>query len=392
VCGFLVAYQLVLHHATWRRRAIALAPYAVLVLGWYVLRAGLGYGSEGTGSYVDPLAEPGAFVAAAAQRIPIFVGSLLGPLPADLWEVYFVRHDLTWLMVLLGLVVMAVLGLCFARLLRADPLARTWAIGGGLALVVVCGAHPNDRHLLLVGVAGSALVARFLAAWLDRRDPAQRAVLPRRGAAVVAIALFAIHAVFAPVLLPVRARLPGSIARGVDRIDALVPADAALADQDLVLVSVPFKYLCNFASVVRRSNGGVSPRRWRCLGVSPDDVVATRLDAHTLALRPAHGYLRFFEDTNVRARRVPFVPGERVELADFTAVVRAVTDDARPAEVEFRFATPLEDASLRWLVWQAGAYRPFTPPAVGQSVTIPAESFAFGDLLAEPAAPAAGGP
>jgi len=43
----------------------------------------------------------------------------------------------------------------------------------------------------------------------------------------------------------------------------------------------------------------------------------------------------------------------------------------------------LEDPSLRWLVWRDRAYRPFAPPAVGQTVTIPAAQFAFGDLLAD---------
>ena len=383
IAGYLVAYEIVLHRVALRQRVLALTPFAVLIVGWYVGRASLGYGSVGTGSYTDPISEPIAFVGAALQRIPILAHSQLGALPADLWEVVFVRRELTWLMVALGVAFLAVVGLVFARLLRTDPVARFWALGMGLALVAVCGAHPNDRHLLLVGIGGSALVARFLGAWVERRDPEQHDMLPRRGATVAAIVLFVIHGVLAPIALPIRARIPGSVNRGVARIDALVPSDPALARQDLVIVSVPFKYLCNFASVVRRSNGGVSPQRWRCLGVTPDDVVVSRPDARTLLLRPALGYLRFFEDTNVRARRVPFAAGDRVELPDLAIEVRAVTADARPAEIEVRFAVPLEDPSLRWVAWRDGAYRAFVPPPVGGSVTLPAESFAFGDLLSD---------
>lgn len=407
IAGYLVAYEIILHRVALRQRVLAFAPFAVLIVGWYVIRASLGYGSVGTGSYTDPVSEPVAFLGAALQRIPILAHSQLGPLPADLWEVVFVRRDLTWLMVALGVAALAILGLVLGRMLRADPVARFWAVGMGLALVAVCGAHPNDRHLLLVGIGGSALIARFLAAWVERREPAQHAtvaapaqpatvlaplplttlaprdLLPRRGATLAAIVLCAIHGVLAPIALPIRARIPGSVSRGVARIDALVPRDPALATQDLVIVSVPFKYLCNFASVVRRSNGGVSPNRWRCLGVTPDTVIATRPDAQTLVLRPALGYLRFFEDTNVRARRFLFAAGDRVELPDLTIGVRSVTADARPAEIEIRFAVPLEDPSLRWVVWRDGAYRAFTPPPVGGSVTIPAESFAFGDLLSD---------
>jgi hypothetical protein len=149
-------------------------------------------------------------------------------------------------------------------------------------------------------------------------------------------------------------------------------------------VNVPFKYLGNHASVVRRSNGGVSPRRFRCLGVSPDEVVVSRPDERSLVLRPARGLLRFFEDTNVRARWIPFATGDRIELPDFTVIIRAITADGRPAEVEFRFAVVLEDPSLRWLTWAHGQYQTFTPPPVGTTLTLASDPFAFADLLGAP--------
>jgi hypothetical protein len=386
VIGFLLAYQLVVATGSLRARLAALLPYVAVVVAWECGRIALGFGLDGTGSYTDPLLHPVAFTLQTLERIPILIHSLLGLLPADLWEVYFVRHDLGWLMALLGVAFVALVGLAFARLLRRDRIARFWALGGGLALIAVCGAHPADRHLLLVSVAGSALVARYVAAWFARRDPDEAQLLPRsrRSAAIAAVALLVIHGVLAPILLPIRARIPGAISRGLQRIDALLPADSALADQDLVLVGVPFKYLCNHASVVRRSNGGVAPRRFRCLSVSPDEIIVSRPDERALILRPAHGLLRFFEDTNVRARWIPFAVGDRVDLDDLTVIVRAITDDGRPAEIEFRFATALEDPSLRWITWRDGAYRPFTVPPVGGVVTLPSDSFAFDDLVRAP--------
>lgn len=377
VCGLFAAYALVLDRN--RRRFVALAPYVAVAIAWFAVYRALGYGVNGTGSYTDPFAHPIVYAVQMLQRIPILVHSELGALPADLWEVYFGRQGLTWVMVTAGVVFIAVLVYAFARLVRRDPVARFWAVGFALSLCLVCGPHPTDRHLLVVGIAGSALVARFLAAWAERAQAG--GLLPGRGATAIALGFTAIHLVIAPVLLPVRAQLPGAISRGLDKIDSLVPADPGLAQQDLVLVNVPFKYLCNFASVVRRSNGGVSPRRWRCLGVSPDAVKVTRPDARTLVLRPAQGYLRYFEDTNVRSRQVPFAAGDRVELPDFTIEIREVTPDGRPAEVGYHFTVPLEDASLRWRVWRDAAYRPFTLPPVGGEVELAADPFAFGDLL-----------
>ncbi|HEX7839172.1 MAG TPA: hypothetical protein VF469_16960 [Kofleriaceae bacterium] len=376
VCGLLGAYALVLDLRP--RRLVALGPYVGVAVAWFAVHHALGYGVDGTGSYTDPAAHPIVYALQALQRIPILVHSELGPLPADLWEVFFVRQGLAWVMVAAGVAFVAIMVCAFARLVRADRVARFWAVGFLLSLCFVCGPHPTDRHLLVVGVAGSALIARFLAAWIERRQHAE--LLPR-GATVIAVAFIALHLVFAPILLPVRARLPGALSRGVALIDTLVPADAELAQQDLVLVNVPFKYLCNFASVVRRSNGGVSPRRWFCLGVSDGAVEASRPDATTLVLRPAGGYLRYFEDTNVRARQVPFAAGERVELPGLTITVQQVTADQRPAEVAYRFAVPLEDAQLRWRVWRDRAYRPFVPPAVGATAVLPADHFAFGDLM-----------
>jgi hypothetical protein len=190
-----------------------------------------------------------------------------------------------------------------------------------------------------------------------------------------------VHAIAAPLLLPVRARIPGSVSRGLDHIDRLVPDDPALAAEHLVIVNVPFKYLCNLASVVRRSNGGVSPRSWHCLGVSDQQVAVHREDPRTLVLRPTHGYLRHFEDTNVRSRLVPFAAGDRVSLPGLAITVREVTADGRPREVAFVLETPLEQSARRWLVFHDGGYRAFTPPRPGQTITLAGQRFAWSDLL-----------
>jgi hypothetical protein len=381
VAGYLLAYALVLDEAPAGRRARALVPSGLTIAVWYLARRVLGYGTVGPGSYTDAFTDPLAFFAQAAERVPIYVHSQLGALPADLWEVVFVRRGLGWVMVLAGLAFVFLVGAALAPLLRRDRVARFWALGAAIALVPVCGAHPNDRHLFIVGLGGAALVARYLGAWADRRQPEQAPLLPRRGAGVLAGFFLLVHLVLAPIALPIRARIPGDVGRGLARIDARVPRDAGLTAQDLVLVNVPFKYLCNLPSVVRRSNGGPSPAHWRCLGVAPDGVAARREDARTLVLVPVGGYLRHFEDTNVRSPRIPFAPGDQVTLPGFEITVRRITGDGRPEEVAFRFDRPLEDPSLRWLVWRDGSYRPFAPPRMGDTVQLAAATFAWSDLL-----------
>ena len=313
IAGYLFAHAVFLDRGARRPRALALAPAAVVIAAWYLVRGAAGYGSDGTGSYTNPFDHPIAFLEQAVWRVPIYVHSLLGALPADLWEVYFVRRGLSWVMVGAGVLFTLLAIAALARLVRGDRVAAFWASGAALALIPVCAAHPTDRHLFLVGLGGIALAAQLVGAWVERDDPARRRLLPRAPVAAVAAVAFVIvvRAVLSPVALPIRAMIPGDVSRGLDRIEALVPRDETLAQQDVVLVNAPFKYLCNFVSVVRRSKGGPSPRHWWCLGVSPGGVDVRREGANTLVLRPESGYLASFEDTNVRSRRIPFAAERR---------------------------------------------------------------------------------
>ena len=53
-----------------------------------------------------------------------------------------------------------------------------------------------------------------------------------------------------------------------------------------------------------------------------------------------------------------------------TAEMLALTEDSRPSKVRFRFDVALEDESLRWIAWDNGSYKPFTPPAVGATARL----------------------
>jgi hypothetical protein len=58
-----------------------------------------------------------------------------------------------------------------------------------------------------------------------------------------------------------------------------------------------------------------------------------------------------------------------------TVTVTKVTADLRPKEIRARFDAPLEDPSLLFLQWTTAGYAPFTVPAVGQSVSLPAMDY-----------------
>ena len=58
ILAYLGAHALWLDRGSWRARALALAPYAVIVIAWRILYAHFGYGTFGSGIYLDPGADP----------------------------------------------------------------------------------------------------------------------------------------------------------------------------------------------------------------------------------------------------------------------------------------------------------------------------------------------
>ena len=77
-------------------------------------------------------------------------------------------------------------------------------------------------------------------------------------------------------------------------------------------------------------------------------------------------------ERQVRGPSRPFRVGDQVVLSDLRVRVREITADGRPAEADFEFAVPLEDASLLWTRLQAGgALTPWSPPPVGESQVLP---------------------
>src|SRR5690606_6250881 len=66
--AFIVAHALLRDRGTRRERVLAVVPSLVVIVVWRMVVDALGYGVEGSGAYVDPLANPGEFLAAWPGR------------------------------------------------------------------------------------------------------------------------------------------------------------------------------------------------------------------------------------------------------------------------------------------------------------------------------------
>lgn len=366
-CGYLAAHALFLERGRRVSRALVLLPYAALVVAWRIVWNHLDCGVVDIGLYVDPLAEPGRYLAAVVRHAPVLLlGQWLVPPPEVAIFLGPTFSRLHWGAAAAFVVLLAILLL---PLLRRDRVARFWALGMVLAVLPICATFPADRLLFFVGLGAMGLLAQFLQGVFGRADWPPAGVPWRRTARVAGGVFIALHCVVAPLALPIRAAFPDGGAMA-DRFGIQVAFDPSIEQQDLVLVNPPSVMHVAYFLAEREERGLPAPRRVRALASGRQAVAVSRPDERTLVVRPARGFISWKFEELLRDERNPMVVGERVELTGLTIEVTALTEDGRPGEAVFRFAVPLEDTSLHWLCWGPEGFVSFALPAVGSDVVL----------------------
>ncbi|UCD27943.1 MAG: hypothetical protein JSV03_12690 [Planctomycetota bacterium] len=368
ICAYLAAHAIFLDRGTWRQRCLVLLPYASVLVAWRLVWTQLGYGTTNLGLYVDPINEPLRFVATLIERAPLYfwgqwampiveIGNLLGP----------TAKKLLWLVALLFLLLLAAM---LIPMLRRDRRARFWAMGMVLSVIPICAVFPADRLLFFVGIGAMALLAQFLN--MVFCEPAGKSSNSLRHVVnrVFACIFILMHLIIAPIILPVRAAYPAGTKDSAEDFFAHVPLDPSIQEQDVVMINPLLPIGAGYLPIIRELNRQPVPRHTRALAPGWFSVNVHRPDKHTLIIRPEHGFIVAPLDDLVRDDRNPMYVGQRVELTGMTVEVTALTDDRRPAEAAFYFDVPLEDPSLLWLQWDDGELIPFTPPSVGETITL----------------------
>jgi hypothetical protein len=373
-CAYLAAYALSIDPRGRWRGSLALWPYAVAVVAWGALRAYWGYGVRDMGLYIDPLTDGGRFLTAATSRLPILLLGQWSPIPADLGSV--LRPPFSTALWWFAVGFLGVLFLAMAPLLRRDPRARFWAAGMLLAAIPVSATIPGDRLLTFVGVGAAGLLAQF---WGSVCTTAGMPSDLRWRVPVKAVAWFlvAVHAVIAPIALPLRASNPVGPRWVEKRLYVDTELGPALWDRTVVIVNAPSPVPATYLILRRELDGQSVPRHTRVLAPALPSVTIRRLDERTLAIKPQGGYLRWFLDQVFRSERRPLALGEEVRLTGMTVTISSLTADGRPAEAMFRFDVPLESPALLWLCFRGSGFEPFRPPPVGQAVEIRFDGKAF---------------
>lgn len=376
-CAYLVAHMLFIDRGTWRKRIAVMVPYVAVVVVWRFLWTYLGYGMENFGIYVDPLAEPMRFISAVKDRTPFL---LLGQLALPASDINMMLPPKYWILLWRSaLVLLVIFVIVMAPFLRRDRTARFWAMAMFLSVLPICATFPNDRLLLFVGIGAMGLVAQLIFVVFGKTEQRPKLILWRMPAIVFATVLILCHLIIAPLALPLRAANPMMPKKFTERLMISGPLDRSVENQDLVIVNPPLTFIVMTSPILWESDMQLMPRRLRVLTSSLlRPVKIHRPDANTLVVQPEYGYYAWVLDALFRDEKHPFSVGDRVKLAGMTVEILELTGDNRPAKAAFTFSVPLEDPSLRWLQYKDGAFVPFTPPAVGQSMVLKAENL-FGN-------------
>lgn len=414
--GYLLAHALVLDAGGVRQRMASLFPYVIVTVIWRAVWSGLGYGVEGVSIYVDPLAHPLSFLIAVAQRAPLYLLGQWAVPPSDI--AILLPDAYTWVAAIGALVVLSLFVKPVVSVLRRDGIAAFWAVGMAFSLVPVCAVLPSDRVLVFVGVGSMALIARFVQRVFQLRGseasrltvegspsgfevsrPSEVARAGARGSQegeiacgdergvhggsrwswlkprrMLAVALVVIHGLVAPVGLALRAAGPALSPEFFERVTGADAIDASFEGRDLIVVNSPMVFFAHFILASCETHQAPLPRRLRVLAPAVPSVTIHRRDERTLVVRPERGFLVEVFDRLFRDGSAPMRLHDRVAMTGVEIEITELTSGARPAEATFRFDVALEDPSMVWLQWREDGYKPFVPPAVGDTVLLRASA------------------
>jgi hypothetical protein len=271
----------------------------------------------------------------------------------------------------IAVVVLALVGLLLKPLWTKERSLRFWVIGALLSVFPACATFPADRLLSWVGIGASAALA-IVFNGLIQPSFSDRP-WPRRSlfAELAALAIVVFHLVIAPFMLPWRSTGVLAIRTMLERADNSLPRSPEIREQTFIYVNPPNDAFAGYIPIMRADRGQPRPKAQRWLTAGVGSVEFERLDAQSVRIRQAHGYLAAPSERLLRGPRNPFRVGDTVSLPGMRARITKLTPDQRPLEVTIVFDVPLEHRSLRWFYWAEDRYAPFTVPPIGHRVTLP---------------------
>jgi hypothetical protein len=379
VGGYLLAYALFLDPAVggarngraWlagcARSVVALLPYLAVVIVWRLAYSSLGHGTEGSGLYIDPVADPVEFLKRLPAYMAVLLLGLLALPDAALWSL--TPPPASHVQLAAAVIFLAAFGWAVLPLLRKRPEARFMLLGSVLAIVPGCATLPMDRLMMYASFGALGLVALLLADLAQGQDHARGSRAWLRSPLVVLLILS--HFLVAPLGLVAGTQHLWIMNNILNGSNPSIPLDLP-ASTRLVAVNTPNDLLGSSLPIYRSSRREPLVQHWWWLYSGMENVTIERRSVNSLVVRPNGGYFTApWSDIFRMPASAPMKAGDRVGLDGLQIEVLAATPGGAPAEVRFDFDVPLEDPSLYFVTWRNGAYEPFSLPAPGETVQVP---------------------
>jgi hypothetical protein len=366
IVAYLAAYVLFLDNEKWGKRIVPLWPCGLIVVLYVTVYRIFGFGANGSGFYIDPLGSPSLFLKEFMSRAPLLLMGQWSHLSAD--NVGITVSPQT--AIIFAYILIIVLLFFLFPMLRKDNTARFFFMGMLLSLVPIAGVNAGNRNLLFVGIGAMGLMAQFIVRFRQKDMMLPLSRLWRIHAAVFIFYMIIVRLAISPLLTPLNSygiRLVGDTYTYAARN---IPVGEEVGSQDIVIVNPPDSLSYGFIRVIRLLDGMPLPASIKVLSTGAK-VEVYRLDEKSLRVQTPGGLLKgmfgqFFRSLD----NEPISANQQFAVSRMTALVTQVGENG-PEEVIYSFPVPLEDPSLKWLQWKDRSYKPFIPPAVGQSVTLP---------------------
>jgi hypothetical protein len=358
--AFLLAHACTLQNGPLHKRLLRLWPYALAVVAWYTTYRVLGYGSSGSGFYIEPGRDPLRFAWGVLSGVPIYIATqLTWPFAslACLSEIAF------GVVLALSLAILFVLRKLLVPLLRASRTARFFALGSALAVIPLGTSLPLDRLTYFIGFGTCGLLAMLITQRFNSDDASQ----PRGGARL----LWHIHGLWMPLLyIPMMFGTNSQVlGGGTVALEQALPRDG---QRPVVLVNGPSHLSVTLQRDMRDYWGATQVPALDMLYAGSAPVELSRPSERTLELRVEPGYLaNAFERVVRDPGRKPFRAGDSVELPRMRVTVQEINAQGAPTHVRFDFTQPPEQSDALWFAWLDGGPVAWTLPPVGKTVQLP---------------------
>lgn len=382
--AYIFAYLLFLDHNSIRRRIAGFLPYVVITLGWFFTYRYLGFGTQGLGIdlYIDPGRAPLLFLKEAFVRLPILLLAQFSGPPAEVWAgAYFFLPYGRVIVGCFASVILGLIGFCVVPLVRRDAVIRFWLVGAILGLTPICAAFPSSRLLFFTGIGLMGIIARMLALWLEQAVWLPKRYFQQQCTHIVCLSLVVIHLILSPLTLFVYTTGLNVAHYLIRYHTSTLPYDEDISQKTVVLLNPPTELVGGYASQVKTVHGEPTPAHVWALASCAYSFTLTRINDYSLEIEAIQGLLDTFAGRVLRGPSHPMYVGQRVVLSGMTVEVLALVDGWQPSRIRATFSVPLNDPSLLLLHVKDGRLVPYTPPMIGETVSLPSNRSLFEQVV-----------